>query len=111
MECVARSPRRPGLAAGLMIGDITTVETLLGETGNQPPLALAEQLLTALDAALASSDKMWPEVRARIFKSRGLCLEAAAEVGKALEAYDEALALDPKIGAKRKADPLRKVVL
>ena len=86
MECVARSPCRPGPVAGLMIGDIATVETLLSETGNQTPLALAEQLLTALDTALASSDNMWPKVRARIFKSRRLCLEAVAEVGKALEA-------------------------
>jgi hypothetical protein len=98
------------LAAGLAIGDIATVEQLLGETGNQPPPALAGQLLTALDVALASPANTWPKVRARIFKSRGLCLEAMAEVGKALQAYDEALALDPKIGVKRKADQLRKVV-
>jgi hypothetical protein len=82
ISAVARSPRRPGPAAGLMIADIATVETLLGETGNQPPLALAEQMLTALYAALASSDNMWPKVRAGIFRPRGLCLEAVAEVGK-----------------------------
>jgi hypothetical protein len=49
-------------------------------------------------------------MRARIFKSRGICFEAIAEVGKTLEAYEEALALDPKIGVKRRADQLRKVV-
>jgi tetratricopeptide (TPR) repeat protein len=102
--------RMKWLAAGLAIGDILTVETLLRETNNQPPPALAQQLLSALDVARASPTNTWPKVRARILKSRGICFEAIAEVGKALEAYEEALALDPKIGVKRKADQLRKIV-
>jgi hypothetical protein len=98
------------LAAGLQVGDLGIVQTLLAETNNQPPPALVEQLLAAIDIALTSSTYNTPKWKALGFKLRGTCLEAIAEVGEALAAYDQALALDPKIGVKRKADQLRKVV-
>ncbi|MBB5048528.1 hypothetical protein HNR60_003295 [Rhodopseudomonas rhenobacensis] len=98
------------LAVGLQVGDLGIVQTLLAETNNQPTLALVEQLLGGIDVALASSTYNTPKWRAIAFKLRGLCLEAIAEVGQALVAYDQALALDPKVGVKRKADQLRKVV-
>jgi tetratricopeptide (TPR) repeat protein len=97
-------------AVSLQIGDLGIVQTLLAETNNQPAPALVEQLLGAIDVALASSACSAPKWRAIAFKLRGICLEAIAEVGQALTAYDQALALDPKVGVKRKADQLRKVV-
>jgi Tfp pilus assembly protein PilF len=51
-----------------------------------------------------------PKWQARAWKFRGLCLEATAEVSFALQAYQQALALDPEVGVKRKVDQLRKVV-
>jgi hypothetical protein len=98
------------LASGLQAGDLAIVETLLTETKGNPTPALIEQLLGAIDRTLATSMYTAPKSRARAFKLRGICFEEIAEVAKALAAYDEALALDPKVGVKRKADQLRKVV-
>ncbi|MGO3927360.1 hypothetical protein [Rhodopseudomonas pseudopalustris] len=103
--------RMKWLAAGLACGDLRTVETLLAETDNAPPYPLVQQLLEALKVALSAPVNNSPNARARILRFRGICFEAIAESRAALEAYDEALALDPKIGVKRKADRLRKVVL
>jgi hypothetical protein len=98
------------LAAGLQMGDLRIVETLLAEVNHTPTPALVDQLLRSIDVALTSPTWNTPKWRARAFKLRGTCLEAIAEVRQALAAYDEALALDPKVGVKRKADQLRKVV-
>lgn len=90
------------LAAGLACGDVRTVETLLTETDNKPTHALVQQLLEALNVALSAPANNFPDARARILKFRGICLEAIAESRAALEAYEEALSLDPKVGVKRK---------
>jgi tetratricopeptide (TPR) repeat protein len=37
-------------------------------------------------------------------KLRGMCLEAQNDQARALSCYEKALALDPKIGLKRRAD-------
>jgi hypothetical protein len=102
--------RMKWLAVGLQKGDIFIMEKLLAESGGQPSPDLAAQLLAGTDVALAELRKDDARTRARLLKSRGICLEAIAEAKQALAAYDEALALDPKIGVKRRADQLRRVV-
>jgi hypothetical protein len=102
--------RMKWLAAGLQKGDIFIIESLLAESEGQPGPELAAQLLAAIDTALAGLRKEEGRTRARVLKSRGICLEAVAEVKQALAAYEEALALDPKVGVKRRTDQLRKVV-
>ena len=79
------------------MGDLSIVETLLAETNNQPTPALAEQLLGAIEVALTSPNYNAPKWHARAFKLRGACLEAIAEMGQALAACDQALALDPEL--------------
>jgi tetratricopeptide (TPR) repeat protein len=102
--------RMKWLAAGLQNGDIFILEKILAESEDQPGPDLAAQLLAVIHVALAGLRKDDAKTRARLLKSRGICLEALAEVKQALAAYDEALTLDPKVGVKRRADQLRKVV-
>lgn len=103
--------RMKWLAVGLQLGDLGIVQTLLAETNNQLTRALVEQLLGAIEIALTSSTyNNSPKWQAIAFKLRGICLEAIAEVGQALAAYEQALKLDSKVGVKRKADQLRKFV-
>jgi hypothetical protein len=85
------------------------IEKLIGEVGGAPGPALAEQLLPATETALRKFRPDEDRVRARVLKSRGICLEAVAELQQVLACYDEALTLDPKVGVKRRADALRRV--
>jgi len=98
------------LAFGLQQGNILTIEKLIAEADGQLSPELAAQLLPATETALAKLRADDPRARARVLKSRGICLEAVAELKQALACYDEALALDVKVGVKRRADSLRKVV-
>jgi hypothetical protein len=102
--------RMKWLAAGLREGDLITVERLLSDCENKPTPELASQLLPAIDLALTRSRADDLKTRARALRSRGICFEAVAEVKQALNCYEEALTLDPKVGVKRKADQLRKVL-
>jgi hypothetical protein len=97
------------LAFGLQKGDTLMIEKLIGEVSGAPGPALAEQLLPATETALRKLRPDEDRVRARVLKSRGICLEAVAELQQALACYDEALTLDPKVGVKRRADALRRV--
>lgn len=49
-----------------------------------------------------------PRTRALALKLKGSCLEVLGDYPGALRSYDSALALDPKIGVKRRADRMRK---
>jgi hypothetical protein len=98
------------LAFGLQNGDVLIIEKLISEAGGTPGPALAEQLLLATEIALRKLRSDDDSVRARVLKSRGICLEAVAELKQALACYNEALTLDPKVGVKRRADALRKVI-
>lgn len=100
--------RMKWLAAGLMAGDLYIVETLLRETDHRPSPSLVEQLLTALDVALAAPVNAQPKTGARIHRLRGECFEATGDALRVPEAYDQALRLDPKIGVKRRAEAIRK---
>lgn len=98
------------LSTGLQRGDLNIVRRLLDEAGDQPSPELIQLLLPAIDAGMKTIHPMQDRVRAFALKMRGQCYEAIAEPSKALEAYTEALQLDPKVGVKRRTDRLRKVV-
>lgn len=102
--------RMKWLAFGLTQGNIFVIETLLEEMDSKPSPELARQVLPAIDVALGELRADDARARARLLRSRGTCLEALAELRQALFCYDEALHLDPKVGVKRKADALRRVV-
>jgi hypothetical protein len=102
--------RMKWLAFGLAQGNIFVIETLIAEMDGKPSPELARQVLPATDVALGKLRPDDGRTRARLLRSRGTCLEALAELKQALACYDEALSLDPRVGVKRKADALRKVV-
>jgi len=52
-----------------------------------------------------------PAERPLALKVRGLCQEALGNLASALSDYEEAIALDPKIGLKRKAAELRRLLM
>lgn len=98
------------LSAGLQNGDIYIVHRLLAGAGDNPAPELVQLLLPAIDKAMGTFHPVQGTLRAFALRLRGQCLEAIAEPAKALAAYDEALALDPKAGVKCKAAQLRKIV-
>lgn len=102
--------RMKWLSAGLQRGDIAIVETLLSECEGQAGPELVALLLPAIDVAIATMRTQDEKLRARALKLRGVCLEAIGQHAKALATYDQALALDPRVGVKRRADQLRKVL-
>lgn len=53
----------------------------------------------------ADKDHGW---KAMALKLQGIALEALGRNKEALEVYDEALSINPKVGVKRKADSIRK---
>lgn len=84
------------------------VERLLKEVGGSPSADLAEKLLSSIDRArFQTADK---REQALGWKLRDVCLDTTGAFPQALEAYGNALQLDPKIGVKRRADQLRKIV-
>ena len=87
-------------------GSLNVVNRLLHSSEDKPSPDLAKRLVAAIDVALATTSD--DHARAWAYKMRGICLEAEGSVGEALRCYDEALRLNPKVGAKRRADALRK---
>jgi hypothetical protein len=106
----AFADRMKWLAFGLTQGNIFVIDTLIAEMDGKPSPELADQVLPAIDVALGKLGPSDGRTRARLLRSRGTCLEALADLREALACYDEALSLDPKVGVKRRADALRKVV-
>lgn len=98
--------RERWIAWSLTQGSLSVVNRLLDTSENQPTPGLANRLIAAIDVALATTSD--EHNRAWAYKMRGICLEAAGSPREALRCYDEALKLNPKVGAKRRADALRK---
>uniref|UniRef100_UPI002B05E7B6 tetratricopeptide repeat protein n=1 Tax=Providencia alcalifaciens TaxID=126385 RepID=UPI002B05E7B6 len=68
-----------------------------------------KKALKAIESAIddgALNDKNWLAIAYRV---QGEAHELLGDVHAALDSFDKALALDPKIGIKKKADKLRKI--
>lgn len=68
----------------------------------------ARQVLDIVGRARERGANQVDAWRAKSLKLKGLAHEALGELREAISAFDEALALDPKIGVKRKRDSLVK---
>lgn len=88
-------------------GNLYILANLLKDTGSDLSAETAALILDGVEAAL-SAPNFDERQRAFALKIRGSCLETQNELEDALASYDEALALDPKIGLKRRAEQLRK---
>ena len=66
------------------------------------------EILAIVSSALPRVGKFHPHWKATALKVQGLAHEKLGEPKKAIKAYQEAIALNPKVGVKRKLDALRK---
>ncbi len=98
------------IAAGLARGDVYLIQRLMAQVGVTPDPSERAQWITGLTVALAKSSED-PRLRALAFKLRGTCYDQNGAAETALADFDSALALDPKIGVKRRAEALRRMRL
>jgi hypothetical protein len=96
--------------AELSKGNLFVVERFMKAAGSGVSPELARRLLASIDVAIRNSRPGENRTPALGFKLRGLCLETQNAMAEALESYEKALALDSKIGVKRRADQLRKIL-
>lgn len=102
--------REKWVEASLAKGDVYCVQHLLRAAGDAPAPDLASKCVISLDSFLVNASDPDPHLRALALKLKGSCHEILGDYAKALRSYDAALAIDPKIGVKRRADQLRKEV-
>lgn len=96
------------IAAGLKSGDLYMVKRCMEEVENQPDPDLAKRLIGSVDAGLGLPH--WRDDRSQAFgwRLRGEILEATGASAEALQCYEKALALNPKVGIKRRVEQLKK---
>lgn len=90
--------------ARVAAGDLGVIKSLLGSQEG-----LSEEMQEEVKAGLeyaAREGELWGQARA--YRLLGELHEGEGELAKAIQAYDEALTLDPKIGVARRADKLRR---
>lgn len=88
-------------------GNIPVLHHLLREVDNAISAELTETILGGAQAAMVASGFDETQ-RPLALKVCGLCQEALGNRQCALDSYDAAIALDPKIGLKRRAAQLRR---
>lgn len=86
-------------------GDVHIIEQVLKDRGDQLTEAEAANLIAGLEVAIAGDH--W-QFQARGARFKGEILERMGRNAEALAAYEEALLLDPQVGARRRADRLRR---
>jgi hypothetical protein len=89
---------------------IMMAEGLIKQAGRTMPQELSAKIIASIGRVapqLVTADKQW---QALALKAKGACLEAAGQPRDALSCYEKALALNPKIGVKRRAELLRKAI-
>lgn len=88
-------------------GDVRIIEQLLKEKGEGLTEVEAATLIAGLEVAIAGDH--W-QLQARGARFKGEILERMGRNAEALAAYEEALLLDPQVGAQRRADKLRRIL-
>jgi len=89
-------------------GDLYMIDRVIKETHPKPQGAFARRLIESADKALLAVRSDDPRTRAWALKLKGTCLDGLEEYPAALACYEQGLALDPKLGVKRRIDQLRK---
>lgn len=88
-------------------GDVRIIEQLLKEKGGGLTEEEAANLIAGLEVAIAGDQ--W-HFQARGARFKGEILERMGRNAEALAAYEQALLLDPQVGAQRRADKLRRLL-
>lgn len=91
-------------------GDVLMMsQDLIRGAGSKLTPELAARIISAIDRVSPSiHDRKWEALG---LKLRGHSLEARGLIALALDCYERALVLDPKIGVKRRTTQLRKIHL
>lgn len=100
--------RQKWIDDGLRAGDLYLIESLFADCGRKPREEMARHFLEAVKAGLLAKRNADPRTQARLIRIAGECFDSQGAADLALTWYDKALALDPKIGVKRRASALRK---
>jgi len=90
-------------------GDLRIIQAMFEEAGGRPEGTVLQKLLEGTEVAIDQPDAH-PHTRAAALKLRGLCFEGSGPLAEALNCYDKAIALNPKIGVKQRADRIRKTL-
>jgi hypothetical protein len=98
------------IGARLERGDLHMVRSLLDEADGKPERNLATRLLAAVDAGLSHANWRDDQSQAIGWRLRGEVLQSMGAPSEALECYEKALKLNPKIGIKRRVGQLQKVL-
>lgn len=69
--------------------------------------AEAEEIIQILEKALNRDLQQYPNEQASIYRTMGEFYEIQSEISKALQLYEKALQLNPKVGLKRKVAALK----
>lgn len=96
------------ISTRLESGDLRIVKRSMEEVGNRPAPGLAKRLIAAVDIGLRHQN--WRDSNSQAFgwRLRGEILEGTGAVAEALQSYEKALALNPKVGIKRRVEQLKK---
>ncbi len=98
------------ISARLERGDLYMVRSLLDEADGKPADNMATRLLSAIDAGLSHGNWRDDQSQALGWRLRGEVLESMGAPSEALECYEKALKLNPKIGIKQRIGQLQKVL-
>lgn len=88
----------------IAIGDIDVIRPVAESLEHNSSSDLRAAILAGLDVALATGEG-WKQARA--LRIRGEMHERAGELEAAIEAYDQALTIDPQVGVARKLAKLQ----
>ena len=88
-------------------GDVGIIEIIFKDKGSGLTEADAVELIAGLETAIAGEEWHW---QARGHRFKGEILEQLGRHDEALSCYDQALILDPQVGALRRADKLRRML-
>ncbi len=87
-------------------GDLNVIQAVLVATSaNDHPLR--SEIIAGLEVA-ARDGEIWQQARA--YRLLGELHEPADEIAQAVKAYDDALAIDPKVGVARRVEQLRRTL-
>lgn len=119
------NPQRPKLAytlEGLFVdrqawiddalarGDVHVIARVFDEAGEHSSAQLIKRLIAGVDVGLRVARVDDYNTKAFMLRLKGRCLDTLGELSAALECFDTALGLNPKVGAKRRAEQIRKML-
>ena len=86
------------------------VRERMDQAGETIPPDAAREMLMLLDESLRLGFSWCPDMEAKVRRARGEAYEAMGQNKEALQQYEAALQIDAKVGVKRRADALKKLI-